>query len=68
MKEDCQNGHEGNPAAKPSEVDRKLRAKVHGDERIALCHFMSVTDGTLIMENPNMVVNEDTEYIATIAV
>lgn len=29
---------------------------------------MSVTDGSLIMENPNMVVKEDTEYIATIAV
>lgn len=38
------------------------------DMGIALCHFMSVTDGSLIMENPNMVVNEDTEYIATIAV
>lgn len=131
----------GYPAVKPSEVDRKLWAKVHGDERlpvsdiffdgnfqtpltdsetlailesvrwypsaanmqpcrivkdgnkyhfyeqhkdgyrnayawdvqkidmgIALCHFMSVTDGSLIMENPNMVVKEDTEYIATIAV
>ena len=31
-------------------------------------NFMSVTDGSLIMENPNIVVNEDTEYIATVVV
>ena len=35
---------------------------------IALCHFMSVTNGTLITESPNIVVNEDTEYIATVMV
>ena len=131
----------GYPAEKPSEVDRRLRDKVHGDERlpaskmffdgnfqtpltdsealaileavrwypsaanmqpcrivkdgskyhfyeqhkeeyrnayawdvqkidmgIALCHFMSVTNGTLITESLNIVVNEDTEYIATVMV
>ena len=131
----------GYPASGPSEVDRKLRAKIHGDERlpastlffagnfqtpltdsealailesvrwypsaaniqpcrivkdgnryhfyeqhkegyqnafawdvqkidmgIALCHFMSVTNGNLIMENPGIDVNENTEYIATITV
>lgn len=131
----------GYPASEPSEVDRKLRAKIHGDERlpastlffagnfqtpladnealailesvrwypsaaniqpcrivkdgnryhfyeqhkegyqnafawdvqkidmgIALCHFMSVKNGNLIMENPGIDVNENTEYIATITV
>lgn len=38
------------------------------DMGIALCHFMSVTNGNLIMENPGIDVNENTEYIATITV
>ena len=131
----------GYPAAEPSEVDRKLRAKVRGDERlpasaifydgnfqtplvdvealailesvrwypsaanmqpcrivrdgnkyhfyeqhttgyrnayawdvqkidmgIALCHFMSVTKGSLTMKNPDLDVNENMEYIATVVV
>ena len=36
--------------------------------KIAFCHFMSVTKGSLAVENPDIDVNENMEYIATVAV
>lgn len=36
------------------------------DMGIALCHFMSVTDGKLTISNPGIDTPENTEYIATV--
>lgn len=38
------------------------------DMGIALCHFMSVTDGKLTIADPGIVTDEYTEYIATVNV
>ncbi len=38
------------------------------DVGIALCHFMSVTDGKFDISDPGIAVGEDTEYIATVTV
>ena len=38
------------------------------DMGIALCHFMSVTDGAFKIANPGITAGEDTEYIATVTV
>ena len=38
------------------------------DIGIAICHFMSVMDGELKVEDPDINVTEDTEYIATIII
>ena len=35
---------------------------------IALCHFMSVTNGCLIIKNPGIAKDENTEYIATVVI
>ncbi|MDY4033659.1 MAG: nitroreductase family protein [Pyramidobacter sp.] len=38
------------------------------DVGIALCHFMSVTDGKFDISDPGIAVGEDREYIATVTV
>ncbi len=38
------------------------------DLGIAICHFMSVTNGTLQFDEPELSKNADTEYIATVVI
>lgn len=38
------------------------------DMGIALCHFMSVTDGKLVLSDPGLDTPENTEYIATVCI
>ena len=38
------------------------------DMWIALCHFMSVTDGKLTISDPDLDTPENTEYIATVCI
>jgi len=38
------------------------------DMGIALCHFMSMTDGTFSLSDPGIDTPKDTEYIATVTV
>ena len=52
---------------------RYYDAETYGDVQkidmgIALCHFMSVTDGKLTISYPGIAIGEDMEYIATVRV
>lgn len=38
------------------------------DMGIALCHFMSMTDGKLTISDPCIAIGEDMEYIATVLI
>lgn len=38
------------------------------DLGIAICHFLSVCEGKFLIEDPNIEVDEYTEYIATISI
>lgn len=38
------------------------------DMGIALCHFMSMTDGRLTMSDPGIASDKNTEYIATVLI
>lgn len=50
-----------------------LDAETYGDVQkidmgITLCHFMSVTDGKIIISDPGIAIGGDTEYIATVLI
>ncbi len=53
----------------PAEYQRKVVWDVQKiDMGIALCHFLTVTDGKLTLADPGIPTAENTEYIATVTV